>query len=125
MKIEHPLFLLSLFAAVVVGDVTNNEIDGDFSRDATRDDSCNLSEELIAEIAAYQPTVDIIISSLTNGKFKGGTYRELTDFVDKFGPRLSGTQNLEDSIDYMLQLLNEYDLENVHGEELQVPHWER
>ncbi|KAJ8917135.1 hypothetical protein NQ315_012627 [Exocentrus adspersus] len=53
------------------------------------------------------------------------TTGELADFVDKFGARLSGTQNLEDSIDYMLALLKEYGLDNVHGEEVTVPHWER
>lgn len=125
MKIQHPLIPLVLFAAVVTADVTNNEVDDDLARDAARDDTCDLSADLVAEIAAYQSTVDIIISSLTNGRFKGGAYKELTEFVDKFGPRLSGTQNLEDSIDYMLDLLNEYELENVHGEELLVPHWER
>uniref|UniRef100_V5I8M9 Carboxypeptidase Q n=1 Tax=Anoplophora glabripennis TaxID=217634 RepID=V5I8M9_ANOGL len=124
MKIDHLLPLL-LCVATVATDVSNNEVDDDVGRTDARDDACDLSAELIAEIAAYQTTANTIINSLTNGKFKGGTYKELTDFVDKFGPRLSGTQNLEDSIDYMLDLLNQYELENVHGEELQVPHWER
>lgn len=57
--------------------------------------------------------------------FQGGTYKELAKFVDTFGARTSGTENLENSIDYALDLMKQYGLENVHGEEVQVPHWVR
>ncbi|KAJ8932973.1 hypothetical protein NQ314_014304 [Rhamnusium bicolor] len=109
------LITLLLFITAVTCDIIDNEVD----------DACNLSSELIAEIQSYGPTVEKIINSITNGKFKGGTYKELSDFVDKFGSRLAGTQNLEDSIDYMLNLLQKYELDNVHGEDVQVPHWLR
>ncbi|XP_060527229.1 carboxypeptidase Q-like [Cylas formicarius] len=94
-------------------------------QDNTVDDDCDLPESLLEEIRAYKPTTDKIINSLTNGIFKGATYNELAKFVDKFGARLSGTQNLEDAIDYVLDLMKQNNLENVHGEEVQVPHWER
>lgn len=45
--------------------------------------------------------------------------------MDTFGARVSGTDNLEDAIDYALDLMKDYELENVHGEEVQVPHWVR
>ncbi|KAG5895325.1 hypothetical protein JTB14_000597 [Gonioctena quinquepunctata] len=96
-------------------DVTDNEVP----------DDCGLSGDLVSEIESYGPTVNRIIHALTKGKYKGGTYKELADFVDKFGARLSGTQNLEDSIDYMLDLMKEKGLENVHGENVSVPHWLR
>lgn len=89
------------------------------------EDQCNLPLKLIEEIESYGPIVNKIINETTNGSLKGVTYNELAKFVDKFGPRLSGTKNLEDSIDYMLNLLKQYELDNVHGEEVPVPHWER
>lgn len=38
---------------------------------------------------------------------------------------MSGTQNLENAIDWMMAKLKEAKLDNVHGEEVSVPHWER
>lgn len=93
---------------------------------ARSDDQCNLSQEEIEEIQSYQDVVNQIIEATTTGEFKGETFNELAVFVDKFGARLSGTQALEDSIDYLLERMNNtFGIENVHGEEVQVPHWER
>lgn len=90
------------------------------------DVECNLSQEEIEEIQSYQDVVNQIIEATVSGSFKGETYNELAVFVDKFGARLSGTQALEDSIDYLLDRMNNtFDIENVHGEDVQVPHWER
>ncbi|XP_075213806.1 carboxypeptidase Q-like [Lycorma delicatula] len=86
---------------------------------------CYVDEYVTKKIAEYQPTVNKIVKSVTEGKFKGKVYNELGNFIDKFGGRLTGTQNLEDSIDYMLNLLSSYNLENVHGESVVVPHWIR
>lgn len=92
----------------------------------TRAQDCNLSQDEIDEIQSYQDVVNQIIEATTNGSFKGETFNELAVFVDTFGARLSGTQALEDSIDYLLERMNTtFDIENVHGEEVQVPHWER
>ena len=38
---------------------------------------------------------------------------------------ITGTQNLENSIDYMLAQLNKDGLDNVHGEEVYVTRWVR
>lgn len=38
---------------------------------------------------------------------------------------MSGSKNLEDSIDYMVDLMKSIGLENVHTENASVPHWER
>ncbi|KAJ3665616.1 hypothetical protein Zmor_001106 [Zophobas morio] len=86
---------------------------------------CNLPEELKNEIASYATTIDLIITAATNGSFKGVTYNELAKFVDRFGGRKVGSKSLEDSIDYMLNLSLAYDLQNVHGEEVEIPVWER
>ncbi|XP_031838226.1 carboxypeptidase Q-like isoform X2 [Nomia melanderi] len=60
-----------------------------------------------------------------NSSFAGVTWRELAKFVDKFGPRFTGTETLEQSIDYVLNKSIEFGLENVHGEPVTVPHWIR
>ncbi|XP_056630874.1 carboxypeptidase Q-like [Diorhabda sublineata] len=88
---------------------------------------CNLPSELVNEIHSYQETINKIIDATTKGRFKGQTYKELADFVDKFGARQAGGQILEQSIDYLLNLMQQdgYDLENVHGENVSVPHWIR
>ncbi|KAL1505337.1 hypothetical protein ABEB36_004926 [Hypothenemus hampei] len=86
---------------------------------------CNLPTNLIKEIQSYEEIATNIINSLTTGKYKGGTYNELAKFVDTFGARVSGTENLENAIDYALALMKQYGLENVHGEEALVPHWVR
>lgn len=90
-------------------------------------DTCesDLSPNIIKEIDSYAPIVSKIINATINGDFKGKTWQELADFTDEFGPRLSGTKELEDAIDYVLERSKQFGLENVHGEDVQVPHWVR
>ena len=49
---------------------------------------CNLSEEIVNEIASYEDNVKKIIDFVMNGKYKGRTYKTLAELVDTFGPRL-------------------------------------
>ncbi len=49
----------------------------------------------------------------------------LAYLVDTFGPRFSGTQHLEDAIDWILAEMSEDGLENVRGEAVMVPRWVR
>jgi len=86
---------------------------------------CKLPASLISEIAGYQNMSNRIINAVLNGSFKGRTYDDLGYFVDKFGSRLSGTPNLEYSIDYMLDKMRQDGLENVQGENVMIPHWVR
>lgn len=44
----------------------------------------------------------------------------LAKFVDTYGARISGSQVLEDSIDYMIQLTREEEINDVVTEELEV-----
>ncbi|XP_043793848.1 carboxypeptidase Q-like isoform X1 [Apis laboriosa] len=87
--------------------------------------SCQLPQSLLNEIDSYEPVVRAIINEALNGSFKGSTWNELAYFTDTFGPRLSGSETLERSIDYVLNKSIEYELENVHGEPVTVPHWVR
>ena len=52
-------------------------------------------------------------------------YKRLAYICDTFGPRLSGSRNLENSIDWILNKMEEDDLENVRGERVKVPTWIR
>lgn len=87
--------------------------------------SCQLPQSLLNEINSYEPVVRAIINEALNGSFKGSTWNELAYFTDTFGPRPSGSEALERSIDYVLNKSIEYGLENVHGEPVTVPHWVR
>ena len=52
-------------------------------------------------------------------------YNRLAYLCDTFGPRLSGSQNLENAIDWILKELEKDSLSNVHGEKVKVPSWVR
>lgn len=114
VKLSHlSLLLLSLFSKVT-SSVNDNEIP-----------TCNLPQNLITEISSYESTVNKIIHETTTGTSKGFTYTELDNFIDQFGDRIAGSENLENAIDYMLNASNVHNLENVHGEKVEVPHWVR
>jgi carboxypeptidase Q len=51
--------------------------------------------------------------------------QRLAQLCDTFGPRFSGTTNLEAAIDWVLEQMKADGLEHVHGEEVTVPHWVR
>ena len=87
--------------------------------------SCKLPGPLLHEIDSYKIIVRAIINEALNGSFKESTWNELAYFTDRFGPRPSGSEALEHSIDYVLNKSMEYGLENVHGESVTVPHWVR
>ncbi|MEP6690742.1 MAG: M20/M25/M40 family metallo-hydrolase [Gemmatimonadaceae bacterium] len=52
-------------------------------------------------------------------------WNRLADMTDKFGSRLSGSEGLERTIDWILVQMKTDGLENVHGEKVMVPHWVR
>ena len=52
-------------------------------------------------------------------------FDRLAELTDKFGHRLSGSQSLEDAIDWVLTQMTADGLDNVHGEAVIVPHWVR
>ena len=71
---------------------------------------------------AERGAVDRLIDAGTNSAF---AYDRLATLCDTFGPRFSGTTNLEAAIDWILAQMKSDGLENVHGEEVMVPHWVR
>jgi carboxypeptidase Q len=52
-------------------------------------------------------------------------WQRLAKLSDTFGPRFSGTPNLERAIDWVLGEMKKDGLENVRGEDVMVPRWVR
>ena len=52
-------------------------------------------------------------------------FNRLAELCDTFGPRFSGSDNLEKAIDWILTEMNADGLQNVHGEKVMVPKWVR
>nr|XP_053631515.1 carboxypeptidase Q-like isoform X1 [Cherax quadricarinatus] len=87
--------------------------------------ACNLTTELVAEIKGYQEDVNKIIDYVVHGDYKGQTYKMLAELVDTFGPRMTGSGQLEAAIDWILKVSETAGLENTHTEDVAVPHWVR
>ncbi|KAL1402905.1 hypothetical protein pipiens_001810 [Culex pipiens pipiens] len=111
------LLLLVLIVSILLGTdagVLDNRID-----------QCNLPDALVQEIRGYQPIVNKIVQRIVGGEFAGKTWESLAELVDTFGARLAGTDQLERTIDWVLERMGRDGLENVHTEEASVPHWVR
>ena len=52
-------------------------------------------------------------------------WERLAELGDTFGHRLSGSQALEDAIDWAVEQMKKDGLENVRKEPVKVPHWVR
>lgn len=73
-------------------------------------------------IAAQRPAVSQLIKALTSD---AELYPRLSHLCDTFGPRLSGSANLERAIDWVLAEMHRDGLDTAHGEPVQVPRWVR
>ena len=71
---------------------------------------------------AYKEDAQKIIETCLNNE-KG--FERLAELCDTFGPRFTGSQNLEDAIDWILEKMENDGLSNVHGEKVKVPRWIR
>ncbi len=63
-----------------------------------------------------------MIAAATHTDF---AWQRLARLCDTFGPRFSGTTNLENAIDWILDEMRKDGLDNVHGEAVDIPHWVR
>ena len=52
-------------------------------------------------------------------------YDRLGEMLDTFGPRFSGSTNLEKALEWIIDEMNKDGLDNVHGEKVMVPKWVR
>ena len=72
--------------------------------------------------ADYREVADRLIDAALADSF---AFERLTEMVDRFGHRFSGSENLELALDWILAEMEEDGLENVRAEHVPVPHWVR
>jgi len=70
----------------------------------------------------YQADAQRIIQKIQSSKF---AYHRLAELCDTFGPRFSGTPELEAAIDWCLAEMKRDGFKNVRGEKVMVPRWVR
>jgi carboxypeptidase Q len=81
----------------------------------------SLSPLTVSALVAQSPADRLIDAALADS----AAWNRLAELTDRFGPRLSGSRNLEDAIDWILAEMRRDGLENVRGEPVMVVHWER
>ena len=72
--------------------------------------------------AQYRIVTDRIIDAALADS---SAYARLSELVDRFGNRLSGSANLERALDWIMAEMERDGLENVRGEPVMVPRWVR
>ena len=72
--------------------------------------------------ADYQPEAQRLTQAATNSVFG---FSRLATLCDTFGPRFTGSKNLESAIDWCLAEMKKDGFQHVRGEEVIVPHWVR
>lgn len=73
-------------------------------------------------VATYREiALRIIATSLKDSL----AYERLAELCDTFGPRLSGSENLERAIDWCLAKMKADGFDKVQGEPVMVPRWVR
>lgn len=80
------------------------------------------TQEVSALLEAYRADANRLIETATADS---ASYERLAYMCDTFGPRLSGSANLENAIDWILAEMERDGLANVRGEPVMVPHWVR
>jgi carboxypeptidase Q len=73
-------------------------------------------------IEQYRHDADRIIAAATGDRF---AWNRLAELTDTFGPRLSGSKNLEQAIEWALAEMKKDGLDNVRAEPVTVPVWVR
>ena len=84
--------------------------------------SASLSAQAPNWIDPYKPIAQRIIAATQADDF---AWRRLAELTDTFGPRLSGSDNLERAIDWAVDTMKKDGFDNVHKEPVMVPKWVR
>lgn len=72
-------------------------------------------------VGQYKPIADKLLATQSSDF----AWKRLAELTDTFGNRLSGSQTLEQAIDWAVATMKADGLENVHKEPVMVPHWVR
>ncbi len=70
----------------------------------------------------YRPAADSIIAAALRDS---SAWNRLAEMTDRFGNRISGSDALERTIDWVIEQMRRDGLQNVRGEPVMVPHWVR
>ncbi len=71
---------------------------------------------------AYRETAESLIRTALSS---GHGFERLAEMCDRFGPRFSGSSNLEQAIDWVLGEMEKDGFSSVRGESVPVPRWVR
>lgn len=74
-----------------------------------------------AWLAPYRDAADRLLAAARSD----AAWERLAELTDTFGPRLSGSRNLEDAIAWAADAMRADGLERVHLDPVAVPHWVR
>ena len=74
------------------------------------------------DTARYATDANRLIAAATHDS---AAWNRIAELTDTFGSRLSGSDALEQAIDWTMARMRADGLENVHGEAVMVPHWVR
>ncbi len=74
------------------------------------------------DASRYRAPADSLIRAATRDS---AAWNRMAELVDTFGPRFSGTPELERAIDWIVEQMKRDGLENVHTEPVMVPRWVR
>ena len=85
---------------------------------------------VIAPAIAGQPTIDAATRAAADRLIDAAiadsaAWNRIAELTDRFGARFSGTPALEHAIDWVLAEMKKDSLENVRGEPVKVPNWNR
>lgn len=81
-----------------------------------------VSAQSSVDIDSYQDEALKIIDTAMNNE---NAFQRLTYFVDKFGHRFSGSESLENSIDWIVSEMKDQPFDDVYTQKVMVPHWVR
>jgi carboxypeptidase Q len=88
--------------------------------------SLALAADLAAQAAPlaqrYRPAAERLIAAALADS---AAWNRIAELTERFGPRFSGTENLERAIDWVMQEMRRDGLQNVRGEPVMVPRWVR
>jgi len=81
-----------------------------------------LAQSPAAWLDPYRPIAQRLITTSQSSDF---AWHRLAELTDTFGNRLSGSDTLEQAIDWAVATMKADGLENVHKEPVMVPKWVR
>ena len=77
-------------------------------------------------LTAIEGDLQRLVSYIVSGAGRGGAYNQTAEFVDLFGHRQAGSDNLESSMDFIVdRLTSELGAANVEEHPVTVPRWLR